>query len=74
MVIIQAITEKLSIRNMFLPESWEAMALSAKNRVRIYGMLGNPNVLGIYLMFAFIAFYYAKNKLKEFNPRYMDIL
>lgn len=74
LVIIQAITEKLSIRNMFLPESWEAMALSAKNRVRIYGMLGNPNVLGIYLMFAFIAFYYAKNKLKEFNPRYMDIL
>lgn len=74
LVIIQAMAEKLSIRNFFLPIEWQQMALSAKNRVRIYGMLGNPNVLGIFLMFAFIAFYYAKNKLPEFNPRYMDIL
>ncbi len=74
LILIQAVVEKLSIRNLFLPEAWQAMALSAKNRVRIYGMLGNPNVLGIYLMFAFMLFYYAKNKLKEFNPRYMDIL
>lgn len=74
LILIQAMAEKLSIRNFFLPESWQAMALSAKNRVRIYGMLGNPNVLGIYLMFAFVLFYTAKKKLSEFNPRHMDIL
>ncbi|MDN7244713.1 O-antigen ligase family protein [Planococcus shenhongbingii] len=74
LILIQAMAEKLSIRNLFLPESWQAMALSAKNRVRIYGMLGNPNVLGIYLLFAFILFYTAKKKLSEFNPRHMDIL
>lgn len=74
LVLIQAITEKLSIRTLFMPESWQSMALSAKNRVRIYGMLGNPNVLGIYLSFAFVLFYIAKNKLSEFNPRYMNIL
>ena len=74
LVLLQAITEKLSIRNLFLPESWQAMALSAKNRVRIYGMLGNPNVLGIYLAFAFVLFYTAKQKLSEFKPLYMEIL
>ncbi|MGI2327687.1 O-antigen ligase family protein [Planococcus sp. YIM B11945] len=74
LIIIQAITEKLSIRNLFLPESWQALPLSAKNRVRIYGMLGNPNVLGIYLLFAFVLFYTAKKKLTEFSGRSMDIL
>lgn len=74
LLIIQAISEKLSIRNFFLPQSWEEMPLSAKNRVRIYGMLGNPNALGIFVMFAFTALYFAKQKMKEFNPRYLDII
>lgn len=74
LLIIQAIVEKLSIRNAFMPDSWQAMPLSAKNRVRIYGMLGNPNVFGIYLSFAFTLFYFAKKKLVEFNWRYMELL
>ncbi|WP_422123966.1 O-antigen ligase family protein [Planococcus sp. X10-3] len=74
LIIIQALVEKLSIRTAFMPLSWQEMPLSAKNRVRIYGMLGNPNVLGIYVSFAFILFYFAKKKLTEFNWKYLDLL
>lgn len=59
-LIVQGIVEKLSVRSAFLPLSWEQLPLSAKNRIRIYGMLGNPNVFGIFLSFAFALFLYLR--------------
>ncbi|MGD7043314.1 O-antigen ligase family protein [Jeotgalibacillus proteolyticus] len=59
-LIIQGIVEKLSVRSAFLPLAWEQLPLSAKNRIRIYGMLGNPNVFGIFLSFAFALFLYIR--------------
>jgi putative inorganic carbon (hco3(-)) transporter len=73
-IIIQAIAEKLSIRTFFLPESWQNMALSSKNRVRIYGMLGNPNTLSIYLSFVFLFFFYAKRHIAGANIKLITFL
>lgn len=74
LILIQALIEKLSIRGLFMPESWKQLPLSSKNRVRIYGMVGNPNVLGIYLGFAYLIFYYAKKNIRQFNTMWMQIL
>lgn len=74
LIIIQALIEKLSIRGLFMPEAWKQLPLSSKNRVRIYGMVGNPNVLGIYLGFAYFLFYYAKKYILHYNKVWMQIL
>lgn len=74
LVFVQAVIEKLSIRSAFMPDNWQAMPLSAKNRVRIYGMLGNPNELAIYVSFAFLLFYFAKKNLTEFSGKYLGVL
>jgi putative inorganic carbon (hco3(-)) transporter len=74
LIIIQALIEKLSIRGFFMPEEWKQLPLSSKNRVRIYGMVGNPNVLGIYLGFAYFIFYYAKKYISQYNTVWMQIL
>ena len=74
LIIIQAIIEKLSVRGLFMPEEWKQLPLSSKNRVRIYGMVGNPNVLGIYLGFAYFLFYYAKKYISQYNTVWMQIL
>ncbi|WP_010676946.1 O-antigen ligase family protein [Bacillus timonensis] len=73
-IIIQAIAEKLFIRTFLLPEAWQQMALSAKNRVRIYGMLGNPNVLSIYLSFVFLLFVYIKRNVPSVNSKLIAVL
>jgi putative inorganic carbon (hco3(-)) transporter len=73
-IIIQAIAEKLSIRTFLLPESWQNMALSSKNRMRIYGMLGNPNTLSIYLSFVFLFFFYAKKYIYGVNTKLISFL
>ena len=57
-----------------MPEEWKQLPLSSKNRVRIYGMVGNPNVLGIYLGFAYFLFYYAKKYISQYNTVWMRIL
>jgi len=73
-IIIQAVAEKLFIRTFLLPEAWQQMALSAKNRVRIYGMLGNPNVLSIYLSFVFLFFVYIKRHVPAFSSKLITVL
>ncbi|SDK14371.1 O-antigen ligase family protein [Sediminibacillus albus] len=54
LICIHGLIEKLSLRGWLLPPSWENMPLSAINRIRIYGLIGNPNLLAYYLSFAFI--------------------
>ncbi|WP_226581185.1 O-antigen ligase family protein [Halobacillus litoralis] len=61
-ICVHGMIEKLSLRGLFLPESWENMPLSAKNRIRIYGMTGNPNVLAYYLSFSALIIMYFRNR------------
>ncbi|MFQ3545393.1 O-antigen ligase family protein [Halobacillus rhizosphaerae] len=64
-ICIHGLIEKLSLRGLLLPQSWEDMSLSAKNRIRIYGLIGNPNMLAAFLSFAFITVLYLKDQLIE---------
>jgi putative inorganic carbon (hco3(-)) transporter len=55
LISAHGIIEKLSSRQLLLPEAWSGKMLSATNAVRIYGLPGNPNSLALFLGFAVIA-------------------
>ncbi|KAA0966883.1 O-antigen ligase family protein [Sporosarcina sp. ANT_H38] len=54
-VSVHGIIEKLSMRQLLLPDVWKYKTLSATNFVRIYGLPGNPNSLALLLLFGIIA-------------------
>ncbi|HEX6923350.1 MAG TPA: O-antigen ligase family protein [Bacillales bacterium] len=62
-ICIHGLIEKLSLRQLLLPPAWESRSLSPTNRIRIYGMVGNPNRLAIYLSFAFVLIMYLRKHL-----------
>lgn len=53
-VSIHGLIEKLSLRQLLLPEAWSEKVLSTTNAVRIYGLTGNPNSLAIFLGFTIV--------------------
>lgn len=57
---IHGLVEKLSLRTWLMPERWVYRSLSHNNRVRIYGLINNPNVLAVYLSIAFILSLYLR--------------
>ncbi|WP_203363347.1 O-antigen ligase family protein [Bacillus sp. REN10] len=57
-VVIQGLVEKISGRTLLMPETWVNTVLSPTNRVRIYGLINNPNRLAVYLSFAMMAVFY----------------
>lgn len=61
---LHGIIEKISLRTWFMPIDWVARSLSHNNRVRIYGLIDNPNVLAVYLSLAFMLTLYLKNFVK----------
>ncbi|MBE1556658.1 O-antigen ligase family protein [Sporosarcina limicola] len=71
LVSIHGIIEKLSMRQLLLPDVWKYKVLSATNFVRIYGLPGNPNSLALLLFFGilsilFLHFIYKNEKYKWF--------
>lgn len=64
LLAVHGIIEKISIRQLFLPEYWKYMPLSAENFSRIYGLTGNPNTLALLMMFAIIAVLFIAYELK----------
>ena len=70
-VSLHGLIEKLSMRTLLLPDVWKYKTLSATNAVRIYGLTGNPNSLGLLLLFGIIAilflqYIYKSEKYKWF--------
>jgi len=68
---IHGLVEKLSMRQLLLPEEWRYKMLSATNFVRIYGLPGNPNSLALLLIFGiisilFLQYIYKKQKYQLF--------
>lgn len=55
---IQGIVEKISLRTLLLPEVWQNFQLAYTNRIRVYGLIGGPNELGLYLLIAFMVSFY----------------
>ncbi|WP_162297889.1 O-antigen ligase family protein [Halalkalibacillus sediminis] len=50
---LHGIIEKTFHRTMLVPNAWTNWKLSDVNTDRVYGMVGNPNVLAMYLLFIF---------------------
>lgn len=59
---IQGIGEKVTLRQYFLPESWRLLELAPTNRIRVYGLIGNPNVLAYFLGIAIMLSFYLKTQ------------
>ncbi|WP_081626212.1 O-antigen ligase family protein [Caldibacillus debilis] len=55
LLAVCGLIEKISWRTLLLPESWQNWQLSGTNRIRIYGLLANPNVLAGYFVIAFVS-------------------
>ncbi|WP_147534132.1 O-antigen ligase family protein [Bacillus marasmi] len=65
---IQGIIEKVSVRTLLLPEIWENMELAVTNKTRVYGLIGGPNELALYLAISFIiSFYLLMNATGRFR-------
>ncbi|MDV6379039.1 O-antigen ligase family protein [Sporosarcina sp. GW1-11] len=58
---LHGLVEKLSLRQLLLPEEWKYKVLSATNFVRIYGLAGNPNSLALSLFFGIIGLIYLQH-------------
>ncbi|ARK25460.1 polymerase [Sporosarcina sp. P37] len=58
---LHGLVEKLSLRQLLLPEEWKYKVLSATNAVRIYGLAGNPNSLALSLFFGIIGIIYLQH-------------
>lgn len=57
---LHGLVEKMSLRSYLMPADWVARSLSHNNRVRIYGLIDNPNVLAVYLSIAFMLSLYLR--------------
>ncbi|MFD1735192.1 O-antigen ligase family protein [Bacillus salitolerans] len=60
-ICIHGLIEKVSIRTVLLPQTWIDLPLSSTNQIRIYGLIGNPNALGLLMMFMFLITLYLKS-------------
>jgi len=62
---LHGIIEKISLRTLLLPEAWVEMPLSSVNRIRIYGLLGNPNSLALFMSFSIIFLLYLREQISH---------
>jgi putative inorganic carbon (HCO3(-)) transporter len=64
-IVIQGLVEKISMRSAWMPDFWINRSLSSNNRVRIYGLINNPNVLAVFLTISAILTVYLKMMLPK---------
>lgn len=55
LLIVHGLIEKLSQRQWLLPEAWSEQFLSPANAERIYGLIGNPNSMGLFMFVSIVA-------------------
>jgi putative inorganic carbon (hco3(-)) transporter len=70
-ICIHGLVEKLTQRQLLLPENWRIADLSPTNRIRIYGIFGNPNVLSLYVMFVFFLTYFYREYLIKIPKKFI---
>ena len=63
LLAIQASIEKLSLRTLFMPDTWVYRQLSTNNFQRVYGLINNPNMLALYLSFVMMFTLYGYKSL-----------
>jgi putative inorganic carbon (hco3(-)) transporter len=65
---IHGLIEKISSRKLLLPEVWKNMDLAITNKIRVYGLIGGPNELALYLAISFIiSFYLLQHAARKFR-------
>lgn len=69
LLCLHGLVEKLSLRTYLMPEKWVQRSLSPNNRVRIYGLIDNPNVLAVYLSLALMLTIYLKQFITAAKTR-----
>lgn len=74
LLVFQGLVEKISLRTLLMPEAWVNRSLSPNNRVRIYGLINNPNILAVYLSFSLIFLVYLYNKMLKGKKLFLVIL
>lgn len=62
---VHGFIEKLSQRQWLIPVTWRDMFLSPTNIERMYGILGNPNSMGLFMVGALIATVYLFKKTEN---------
>lgn len=65
---VHGLIEKLSMRQLLLPDVWKYKTLSTTNFVRIYGLPGNPNSMALLLLFGIISLLFLQSIYK--NEKY----
>lgn len=73
-LFVQGLVEKLSLRQLLMPEIWAQKTLSATNFVRIYGLLNNPNSLALVMLFAICAAFFLRWVYKDGQYKYVLIV
>lgn len=74
LIFVQGVAEKLSMRQLLMPEIWTQKVLSSTNFVRIYGMLNNPNSLALVLFFAISATFFLRWVYKDNQYKWLLII
>lgn len=54
-LIAHGFIEKLSQRQWLIPQAWMEQFISSANFERIYGLLGNPNSMGLFMLVTIVA-------------------
>lgn len=73
-LFIQGVVEKISLRRMWMPDTWSDKVLSSTNFVRIYGLVNNPNSLALVMFFAISAVFFLRWAYKEGQFRIVLII
>ena len=68
---VHGLIEKVSLRSMLLPEGWEGAQMSWTNFYRIYSLMWEPNILGLYLLMAVIFTIYLIKEYKNGFTKYL---
>ncbi|MFC0187337.1 O-antigen ligase family protein [Fictibacillus aquaticus] len=70
-ICLHGIIEKVSVRTLLLPEAWEQKRLTPTNKDRIYGLIGNPNVLSVFLSIVFLLTLVLRSLTDSIKVRWM---
>ncbi len=67
LLCLHGIVEKIFLRTILLPHSWEMWNLSPTNRMRIYGAPANPNVFALFLSIQLFLSFFLFQSLKKYK-------
>ncbi|MBO8156678.1 MAG: O-antigen ligase family protein [Bacillaceae bacterium] len=71
---VHGVIERISNRQILLPQAWKEMLISPTNADRIYGLIGNPNSFALFLSVAFLGVTYLYTQTHHRMYRVLQVL